>query len=109
MRGSLIGESKRCTDDPVCLAYLEELRRRVYSRWTVPLSVGAGEVKLRFRLDAGGSVHNVEIVSMSDPTLGKTCRTAFQHAAPFPPPPPQIRYIVGKTLNLIFNTNEVSN
>jgi len=108
-RGALIGEEKICTEDPACLAYLEQIRDRVYARWLVPLSIGAGQVRLAFRLDAGGSVHDVSIVSMTDASLGKTARTAFQHASPFPPPPPQIRYMVGKRVHLIFNTDEASN
>ncbi len=107
-RGALIGEEKDCMRDSACLAYLEEIRKRVYARWLVPLTVGAGQVRLAFRLDAGGSVHDVSLVSMTDGSLGKTAKTAFQHASPFPPPPPQVRYMVGKRLVLTFNTNEAS-
>ena len=106
--GALIGQAKNCNTDPTCQAYLEEIRKRVYARWLVPLSVGSGTVRLEFLLDAGGSVHDVALVSRTDEQLGLTARTAFQHAAPFPPPPPQIRYIVGRRLTLTFHTNEVS-
>ena len=104
-RGALVGEQKDCMTDPECHEYLERIRKRVYARWSVPRELGDGEVTLRFRLDRGGSAHDIEAVRITDPILGETAGRAFRHASPFPPPPPGIHYIVNKPMRLIFRTN----
>lgn len=104
-RGSLIGDSKDCMKDPICRAYLEEIKRRVYSRWDVPRELSGGKVVLAFRVDRGGSAHSIERRSSSDAHLGSTCMTAFRHASPFPPPPKEIHYIVNKTITATFTAN----
>ncbi len=106
-RGFLGGVEKSCETDPACLAYLEMIEERVYSRWLIPQSVGGGQVRLRFRIDRGGSAHSLSVASASDKSLGETCVQAFRHASPFPPPPPEIQYIVNKAILASFNTTRV--
>lgn len=106
-RGLIGGRAKNCETDPVCLAYLEMIEDRVYSRWLIPREVGGGRVRLRFRIDRGGSAHSLSIANSSDEHLGKTCLEAFRHASPFPPPPREIHYIVNKPILASFNTTRV--
>ncbi len=106
-RGLLGGVEKSCETDPVCLAYLEMIEERVYSRWLIPQSVGGGQVRLRFRIDRGGSAHSLSVASASDTGLGETCVKAFRHASPFPPPPREILYIVNKPILASFHTTRV--
>ncbi|MCE2389992.1 MAG: TonB C-terminal domain-containing protein [Proteobacteria bacterium] len=101
-RGALVGEQRDCMADPVCVEYLERIRRRVYERWSVPPELGDGQVTLSFRLDRGGSAHDVEVARITDTLLGETASRAFRHASPFPPPPTSIHYIVNKPMRLIF-------
>jgi TonB family protein len=102
-QGALVTKPKDCERDPVCAAYLEMMRKRVYERWLVPNDLRNGVVKLSFRLDRGGSAHDVQIVSASESRLGDTAALAFQHSSPFPPPPSSIYYIVNKRVTLTFN------
>jgi hypothetical protein len=95
--------SKDCMRDPICLAYLKMVRDRVYARWQLPSSIAPGEVRLRFQIDRGGSAHGLRLVATDDSHLGDTCLAAFRHASPFPPPPREIEYLVGKGLVATFD------
>lgn len=106
-RGLLAGVERDCETDPVCMAYLQMIEDRVYNRWLIPRDLGGGHVRLRFRIDRGGSAHSLSIANTSDPQLGETCVQAFRHASPFPPPPREIQYIVGKPILATFNTTRV--
>jgi TonB family protein len=101
--GYLGGADKDCMKDPVCVAYLKMIRDRVYARWSVPQEANAGRVILSFRIDRGGSAHNIREKHSDDAGLGKTCLQAFRHASPFPPPPPEIQYLVNKGIAATFH------
>ena len=105
-RGMIGGTDKDCNEDPACLDYLDEIRRRVYARWHIPPDVIAGNVQLRFVIDRGGSAHGIELVTSDDRKLGTTCVTAFRAASPFRPPPPELQYIVGKRIRATFDYGE---
>ena len=75
---------------------------RPRARWQIPSSISPGEVRLRFRIDRGGSAHGIQLVSSDDSHLGDTCLAAFRHASPFPPPPKEIHYLVGKGILATF-------
>ncbi len=92
-----------CSRDPVCRAYLKMIRDRVYARWQIPASVAVGNVRLRFRIDRGGSAHGLGLVNTDDAHLGDTCLAAFRHASPFPAPPKEIEYLVGKGIIATFD------
>ena len=102
-RGRFAGSEKDCMKDPICRAYIEEIRRRVYARWNPGIESADGKVRVRFRVDRGGSAHGISLVKAGDRLLGDTCVTAFRHASPFPPPPKEIQYIVNKTLIATFD------
>ena len=89
--------------DPICRAYLKMIRDRVYARWQIPTGSSPGEVRLRFRIDRGGSAHGLQLMSADDTHLGKTCLGAFRHASPFPPPPKEIAYLIHKGLSATFD------
>ena len=93
---SLRPGDKDCMKDPACLEYLEMIRDRVYARWNVGNETKPGVVRLHFRVDRGGSAHDVLIKYADDRILGDTCQLAFRHASPFPPPPREIHYLVNK-------------
>lgn len=102
-QGLIGGVEKDCNRDPVCLAYLEELRGRVYARWHIPPDVLSGKVQLRFLIDRGGSAHGIELIRSDDRKLGTTCVSAFRASSPFRPPPPELQYIVGRKIRAIFD------
>ncbi len=104
-RGRLAGQAKDCMKDPVCRAYLAMIEDRVYSRWLVPAELRGGEVKLRFRIDRGGSAHSISVAGATDKLLGRTCVEAFRHASPFPPPPAEIHYLVNDWILANFRAN----
>ena len=101
-RGSLSGIERDCMKDPVCIAYLQLIRNRVYERWTIPPDTDAGRVVLSFRIDRGGSAHGIKLKKADDSTLGSSCEVAFRHASPFPPPPKEIHYLVNKGIRATF-------
>jgi len=107
-RGALTGQEKDCQSDPVCIAYLEEIERRVYARWNVPQEFAGGLVKLRFRIDRGGSAHSIQVANSTDGSLGDTCLAAFRRASPFPPPPKAIHYIINKPISARFKANTLA-
>ena len=102
-RGLLSGIDKDCNRDPICLAYIKQIRDRVYGRWHVPTGLSAGQVVIKFRVDRGGSAHGIELRKADDNGLGGTCLTAFRHASPFPPPPKEIHYIINKNIAATFD------
>ena len=80
-------------------AYTEQIKTRVYARWVVPPDVPKNQlVKLRFVLEAGGSLTKVEVVSASDRALGANAMEALRAAAPFPPMPQRVRCIASHSL-----------
>jgi TonB family protein len=95
-------EVKDCSSDPVCMRYLLMIRDRVLARWHSSNEIPSGRVTLRFRIDRGGSAHNVKIVSADNTPLGESCKLAFRHASPFPPPPKEIHYLVTKGIRATF-------
>jgi TonB family protein len=102
-KGELGGSDIDCMKDPKCLAYLKLIRDRVYARWTIPPDIEPGRVVLAFRVDRGGAAHNIQVRHSDDEMLGSTCRGAFRHASPFPPPPREIQYIVNKAIRATFH------
>lgn len=100
--GSIGASEKNCMKDPKCRAYLEMIRDRVYARWSIPEDIPAGRVTLSFRIDRGGSAHDIRQKRTDDPNLGTTCVQAFRHASPFPPPPPEISYLIDKGIAATF-------
>jgi hypothetical protein len=99
----LATSNKDCMRDPICRSYLEMIRKRVYARWQIPSAVSPGEVRLRFRIDRGGSAHGLQLIGADDAHLGETCIAAFRHASPFPPPPKDIAYLIHKGLIATFD------
>ncbi len=101
------GGEPDCRTDPVCQRYLQMIRDRVYARWVVPLGLRGGHVVLRFRIDRGGSAHGISVAAATSDPLGASCLDAFRHASPFPPPPPEISYLVKSTIRARFSTSQV--
>lgn len=101
--GASIGSvEKSCMKDRKCRAYLEMIRDRVYARWSIPEDIPAGRVTLSFRIDRGGSAHDIRQKRTDDPNLGMTCVQAFRNASPFPPPPAEISYLIDKGIAATF-------
>ena len=98
---------KNCEKDPVCLAYLKMIKDRVYARWETGSGTAPGVVRLRFRVDRGGTAHEIRLISADDRLLGEACQLAFRHASPFPPPPKAIHYLVNKGIIATFRHGNV--
>ena len=64
---------------------MRQIRDRTIARWTIPPEVGGAHVRLRFKLDVGGSASRVELLSASDNRAGKSAVDAMRSASPFPP------------------------
>lgn len=94
------GQGVDCFDRPEVQGYWGQIRNRVYSRWALPpnLPPGVIEVKLRFRLDPGGSAHDVQFVEGGDPRLGKSAVDALRSASPFPPMSDRVRCLAGEPI-----------
>ncbi len=98
---------KNCEKDPICLRYLQMIKERVYARWETGADTAPGQVKLRFRVDRGGSAHEITVKYADDKLLGETCQLAFRHASPFPPPPKEIHYLINKGIIATFRHGTV--
>jgi TonB family protein len=98
--------SRDCNKDQQCSAYLAMIRERMYQRWNPGRDVPGGEVQLSFRIDKSGSAHGIRLVRSANLPLGESCVTAFRHASPFPPPPANIAYLLGKNLIATFDFSE---
>jgi hypothetical protein len=92
-----------CNADLQCRAYLEQIRQRVYGRWTPTDDVKGGGVQLSFRIDRSGAAHEIALVRSDNGALGDSCVTAFRHANPFPPPPASIAYLLEKKIIATFD------
>jgi len=88
--------STECLKRPAVQDYWDSIRRRMYSRWVLPNDVPSNqEVRVRFRLDAAGSAHDVKLVSTGHPKLGASAVDALRSAAPFPPMSDPVRCLAG--------------
>lgn len=86
------GDAVDCLERPEVGTYLENVKGRMYSRWALPPNVPSGAaVLLRFRLDAGGSAHDVEPVEVDDQRLAESAVAALRSASPFPPMSDRVR------------------
>jgi TonB family protein len=86
------GGDGNCTDRPEVVAYLDQVKQRMYTRWILPDELPANRtVQLRFSLDVAGSVRNVALVSSGDPRLGESAVEALRAASPFPPMTDRVR------------------
>lgn len=82
---SLGGLAPDCESRPEVQSYMRQIRDRTIQRWTIPPEVGGAQVRLRFKLDVGGSASRVELLSASDSRAGASAVDAMRSASPFPP------------------------
>lgn len=98
------GAAPACFDRPEVQAYWEQIKKRMYARWALPAKLPGGvvEVRLRFRLDPGGSASQVELVPGGDAVLGQSAVDALRSASPFPPMSDSVRCIAERQITGIF-------
>lgn len=90
------GGGADCFTRPEVRAYQQTVESRMRSRWNLPSGIASNQtVKLRFKLDAAGSVLSAQIVSSSDPRLGQSALDALRSASPFPPMSDRVRCMAG--------------
>lgn len=100
------GDNSECTDRPEVKAYLDQVEKRTYARWTLTggETQGAKSVKLKFMLDASGSLMKSELDGVVDPELGQGAVEAMRSASPFAPMPERVRCLARRTIVGTFST-----
>jgi TonB family protein len=92
-----------CITRPEVVAFLEQIKTRMYARWILPPDVPPSQkVELQFRIDPAGSVSNVRPVGSSDPQLAASAVEALRAAAPFPPMSDRVRCMAKQQLTATF-------
>jgi len=92
-----------CINRPEVLAFLEQIKTRMYARWILPADVPPSQkVELQFRIDPAGSVTSVRPVGSSDPQLAASAVEALRAAAPFPPMSDRVRCMAKQQLTATF-------
>ncbi len=104
------GGGGACLDTPEVQAYQEQLRLRMYNRWTLPDGVESNQsVSIRFKLDAAGSVLAADVVGGGDPRLNRSALDALRSASPFPPMSGRVRCLAGQSFTGIFKNPRATN
>jgi TonB family protein len=99
------GDTSECTERPEVKEYLEQVRQRMYSRWTLGGDIQDEQhVKLVFVLDASGSLMKSELDSSGDPALGQSAVEAMRSASPFAPMSERVRCLARRSLTGTFRT-----
>jgi len=99
-----------CLDTADAKAYQEGVRTRMLSRWTLPDGVESNQtVRLRFKLDAAGSVLSAEVLGGGDARLNASALDALRSASPFPPMADRVRCMAGQALVGSFRNARVAN
>ncbi|CAG0998225.1 hypothetical protein MYXO_02832 [Myxococcaceae bacterium] len=93
------GGGPGCTESAEAKAYLEEVRQRMLARWTLPDGIAGDQtVRIRFKLDAAGSVVAADVLGGGDPRLNASAVDALRSASPFPPMSDRVRCMAGQAL-----------
>ena len=79
-------------------AYFAMIERRVDSVWKYPEGYGTHLISLRFVLDRGGKLVQVEILNSANSRLDSSAISAMKRASPFPLCRGALRTLLGKTL-----------
>jgi TonB family protein len=104
------GGDAGCLDSSDAKSYQESVRERMLSRWTLPDGVESNQtVRIRFKLDAAGSVLSAEVVGGGDARLNASALDALRSASPFPPMADRVRCMAGKALVGSFRNARVAN
>lgn len=99
------GDASECTERAEVKEYLEQVRQRMYSRWTLSSDVQDEQrVKLVFMLDASGSLMKSELEGAGDLALGQSAIEAMRSASPFAPMPERVRCLARRSLTGTFRT-----
>jgi TonB family protein len=92
-----------CVKRPEVMAYLKEVRSRIFTRWVLPADMPPNQVvSLLFVLNADGSIARVRTLGSDNPELAASAVKAFQAAAPFPAMSENVRCAAGKSLTADF-------
>ena len=92
--------------DPLIARYRRQIKDQIYRNWAgaQAFSMRLGlQVSYRLVLDSSGGLRQLQLLGSSgEPALDESAERAVYKAAPFPPPPGQLR-----ALTLIFDPREV--
>jgi len=87
--------------------YLAQVKARTYARWIAPADTPSNEeVKLRFMLDASGSVMHAELISANDQALGQSAVDALRSAAPYSAMSERVRCLARRKLSGTFTVRQ---
>jgi TonB family protein len=93
------GGGANCLETSDAKSYQEDVRTRMLSRWTLPDGVESNQtVRIRFKLDAAGSVLSAEVMGGGDARLNASALDALRSASPFPPMGDRVRCMAGQAL-----------
>lgn len=104
------GGGAGCLETADAKAYQEDVRLRMLSRWTLPDGLESNQtVRIRFKLDAAGSVLAAEVLGGGDTRLNASALDALRSASPFPPMTDGVRCMAGQPLVGLFKNARVAN
>jgi len=98
------GAAPDCLKRSEVKAYVEQIKQRVLSRWSLPYAVKDAKVQLQFRVDAAGSATGIEFVG-GDNALGASAIDAMRSASPFPALPDRARCLTNKKITATFTSD----
>jgi hypothetical protein len=79
-----------CVERPEVADYLQDVKKRVYGRWSVPASASESRTRLSFSLDKSGAVVGACVRETDDPRVGAGVVRAFFDSGPFPAMPERV-------------------
>jgi len=82
-RGGGEEANRACDRVPACVAYLENLKRKVQAIWKPRGNTPEGRVVIGMKIDGNGTPMALETVRADSPELASSCRRAIGYAEPF--------------------------
>jgi len=93
---------RECAKVPACVAYLENIKRRVNELWKPEQPLTQGRVVVRMRIDSSGTPTTIDTVRADSSDLARSCRTAIGYAEPFGLLPVSLAFLKGQDITIEF-------
>ncbi len=107
-RGAGAVSFDECLARPEVQAYMERVKDRMISRWSLPIGATTTEVALSFKLDVAGSAAGIEFRQTGDPAVGESAVDALKAASPFDHMAKPVRCLANRPLVARFKNPTVA-